>query len=66
MFKKGERMRPKFNFFFFLIGGFLLILGVGLILLWWEEVAILFKGAVGVGLALVGLLILYIASQKIK
>ena len=51
------------RFILFLIGFCILILGVTLILQWWVYLTILFKGIVGVMLALVGLLILAIAKE---
>lgn len=47
----------------FLIGGFILVLGITLILLWWPAVVGLFKGALGLGLALAGLVMLYMADK---
>ncbi|GEM_PF-1643277 len=61
--RKKERGVPfKFNFIFF-IGFFILILGVGLILLWWPEMVNLFKGATGIILALTGLIVLYTVKR---
>lgn len=61
--RKKERAMPfKFNFIF--IAGFcILILGVGLILIWWPEVVNLFKGATGIILALTGLIVLYTVKR---
>lgn len=42
----------------FLAGSAVLISGVTLILSWWPEVVLLFKGAVGMVLALAGLVML--------
>jgi len=52
----------KLNFIFF-VGFFILILGVGLILLWWPEAVNLFKGAAGIILALAGLIVLYTVKR---
>ena len=41
------------------LGVFILLLGVSLVLTWWRDVAILFRGAVGMILAVAGLLVLY-------
>lgn len=41
------------------VGIFLLILGVTLILTWWPDLIVLFRGAIGFVLALAGLLVLY-------
>ena len=51
------------KFLLFVIGFFILILGVTLILAWWPSVAILFRGAIGVILALAGLMMLYGLSK---
>ncbi len=40
-------------------GGFILVLGIALILAYWQDVVILFRGIIGLALALAGLLILY-------
>jgi hypothetical protein len=51
------------KFILFVIGFFVLILGITLILVWWPFAVTLFKGAVGVILALAGLLMLYGLSK---
>lgn len=43
----------------FIIGGGCLIFGIVLILFWWEDVVMLFRGALSLSLALAGLFILY-------
>ncbi len=43
----------------YLSGSFVLVLGNTLILVWWQDVAALFRGVAGIGLALAGLLVLY-------
>ena len=50
----------------FLIGMFLLILGVKFILFWWEDLLIVLRGVVGIILALTGLIILYVLNQTKK
>lgn len=47
----------------FLVGLFVLILGITLTLSWFDEVIILFKGAVGIILALAGLFTLYALNK---
>jgi len=51
------------KFVMFLIGFFILILGITLILAWWVDVVALFKGAIGTILALAGLLTLYTLNK---
>lgn len=51
------------KFIMYVIGFFILILGITLILTWWENVIILIKGALGIILALVGLLMLYTLNK---
>jgi len=46
------------NFVLFLIGAIILVTGISLILLWWPQVVIVFQGAIGIILALVGLIAL--------
>lgn len=53
---------PK-GLIYFTLGAFILISGIALILLWWPQVINLFKGIVGMILALVGLIILYVAKR---
>ncbi|OGW96260.1 MAG: hypothetical protein A2Z81_05595 [Omnitrophica WOR_2 bacterium GWA2_45_18] len=46
------------------LGGiFILIAGLTLILLFWKDVVIIFKGTIGMILALAGLLMLYALNQ---
>ncbi|MBU0469494.1 MAG: hypothetical protein KKD07_07245 [Candidatus Omnitrophica bacterium] len=52
------------NFKTFIIGLFLLILGITLVLYCWSEVVIFFKGIVGMIFALAGLLVLYTLNKK--
>ena len=42
----------------FISGGAILVLGIALILGWWGYVVVIFKGAIGILLALAGLFIL--------
>ena len=44
-------------------GALVLILGIALILSWWTYVVVVFRGIVGIGLALIGLLLLYMAKN---
>ncbi|VAX38076.1 hypothetical protein MNBD_UNCLBAC01-1342 [hydrothermal vent metagenome] len=47
-----------------LVGFFVLILGITLTLMWWEDVVDLFRGFIGLLLAGGGLLILYSLNKK--
>ena len=49
-----------------IIGITLLITGISLILAWWPAVVIIFKGVSGATLAIVGLILLYLAGSKGK
>ena len=51
------------KFVLFVIGFFVLVLGITLILVWWKDVVALFKGAMGVILALAGLFMLYAVNK---
>jgi uncharacterized membrane protein YqgA involved in biofilm formation len=62
MAKDGQRNTYK-KFLMLVVGFFILILGVTLILAWWQDVVILFKGAIGMILALGGLLTLYTLNK---
>ncbi len=54
------------RFIAMLAGTFLLIAGATLILTWWLEVVILFRGMVGIVLAIAGLVILYFLTTAKK
>jgi hypothetical protein len=58
-----EQEKKYKKFILFLTGFFVLILGVTLILVWRGDAVILFRGAVGVILALAGLLMLYAVNK---
>ncbi len=60
---KDDQKSTYKKFLMFLIGFFILILGITLILAWWQDVVILFKGAIGMILALGGLLALYTLNK---
>ncbi len=42
----------------------LLVVGIALILAWWENIVILFKAVIGIFFALAGLLLLYLFTNK--
>jgi len=46
----------------FVLGAVTMLAGVTLILKWWAYVGVLFKGAIGIGLALAGLVMLFLAK----
>ena len=60
----GHKKDTYKKFVQFVVGFFILILGITLILVWWHETVALFKGALGVFLALGGLLTLYALNQN--
>ena len=62
MTKDSQKSAYK-KFVMFLIGFLILVLGITLILVWWKDVVILFKGAIGIVLALAGLLMLYTLNK---
>lgn len=51
------------KFIKFLVGSFILVLGMTLILLWWDDVAVLARGSIGFILAGGGLLTLYVLNK---
>ncbi len=57
MSKKDQKAYKKF--IGMAVGCFILVLGVSMILSYWEAVVIVFKGLTGMGLAVGGLLVLY-------
>lgn len=78
MLRRGERAVPVRNgvimakdnqkntykkFVMYIVGFFILILGITLILTWWADVVILLKGAIGIILAMAGLLMLYTLNK---
>jgi hypothetical protein len=48
----------------YILGSFLLVLGIAFVLAWWPDVVVLFRGGIGMAMALGGLLILYSLNQK--
>jgi len=60
---KDDQKNTYKKFIMYVIGFFILILGITLILAWWENVIILIKGALGIILALAGLLMLYTLNK---
>lgn len=60
---KDDRKDAYKKFVLFLAGIFVLVLGITLILVWWKDVAALFKGAAGIFLALAGLFTLYALNK---
>jgi hypothetical protein len=55
----AEPKKEYKTFIRFLVGVVVLLGGVTLILAWWPDVVSLFRGFLGIALALAGLLILY-------
>lgn len=47
----------------FLCGGVVLLLGITFILAWWQDVVSLFRGGIGIILALTGLMVLYMMKE---
>ncbi|MCB9756970.1 MAG: hypothetical protein H6753_00940 [Candidatus Omnitrophica bacterium] len=61
-------MQPKSSSTFgkilrFILGLSVMIAGITLVLLWWNDVMVVFRGFIGVLLALGGLLILYLLQK---
>lgn len=48
----------------FVLGSFILVLGIALVLRFWADVVLVFRAGVGMVLALAGLLILYSLGRK--
>ena len=63
MSAKQQKESSK-RFLMVLGGSFVLILGITLVLAWWQYVVMLFKGLIGMVLALAGLVMLYVLSKK--
>ena len=51
------------DFFLFLAGSLLLITGITLVLIWWEDVTALFRGGIGMVIALAGMIVLYLVKR---
>lgn len=51
------------NLIKFIIGSAVLVLGITLILVWRQDVVVLFRGTIGMVLALAGLVILYLVKE---
>ena len=54
---------PSKKITLFIIGFAVLISGITLVLMWWKDVVILFHGAIGMILALAGMIILYMMKE---
>ena len=61
---KDDQKNGYKKFVLFVAGFFVLVLGVTLILVWWKDVAMMFRGAVGIILAFAGLFMLYAMSKN--
>jgi hypothetical protein len=67
--EKGERIMSldkviKSNkVLLFLFGAILLVLGITFVLIWWGDVVRLFKGFIGMFVALGGMLLLYMVKE---
>ena len=48
----------------YIVGGFLVVLGMTLVLCWWADVLAFFRGFLGMALAVGGLLVLYSLNSK--
>ncbi len=48
----------------FLLGSFILVLGIVLVLRFWADAVIVFRAVIGMVLALAGLLVLYSLNRK--
>ena len=60
----SEEQKTNYKKFLnFVIGFFLLVLGITLVLACWNEVVIFFKGIIGMILAMAGLLVLYTLNK---
>ncbi len=60
---KDDQKNTYKKFIMFVVGFFILILGTTLILAWWTDVIIFFKGTLGKILAVAGLLMLYTLNK---
>lgn len=59
------KMRARFpKVILYLAGSVILVLGIALVLRFWTDVVSLFRAAIGMVLALGGLLILYFVGRK--
>lgn len=59
MAESSESKSGYKKFIMFVLGSFILVLGITLTLVWWDEMLMLFKGMSGFVLALAGLVLLY-------
>jgi len=60
---KDDQKKTYKKFIMAVAGFFILILGITLILAWWQDVVIFLKGTLGMILALAGLLMLYTLNK---
>ncbi len=52
------------NFIIYLTGFFILIAGVTLTLIWWDDFMRILRGMAGITLAMAGLIMLYVLNKK--
>lgn len=60
MSKRSNKARP---IFLGAAGSVLLVGGISLVIVWWPQVVNVFKGFIGVALALGGMLMLYMVKE---
>ncbi len=48
----------------YLVGSFMLVLGIALVLRFWADVVLVFRAGIGIALALAGLLVLYSLNRE--
>jgi hypothetical protein len=58
--KKVKSSKPILLF----LGSFFMVMGITLVLVWWQDVVGLFKGVFGVAVALGGLMVLYMIQEQ--
>jgi uncharacterized membrane protein len=59
------KMKARFpKLILYLAGSVILVLGIALVLRFWADVVLVFRAAIGMVLALAGLLVLYSLNRK--
>lgn len=58
--KKVKSSKPILLF----LGSFFMVMGITLVLVWWQDVVGLFKGVFGVAVVLGGLMVLYMIPEQ--
>jgi hypothetical protein len=58
-----DKVVKSSSFLLTALGSIFLLIGITLVLMWWPDVVVLFRGFIGIAIALGGLFLLYMAKE---